>query len=107
MESYLLLKGASEYIVKACKDCIYWDTDEIVEMNAELEKNIYNEINLMAQDTLRTICLAYKKIEPNADKGESNPLGVYPIEESGFTLLAVTGIKDVLRDTVANSVAIC
>ena len=61
----------------------------------------------MAKDTLRTICLAYKKIDGAPEKQEANPFGVYPIEESGFTLLAVTGIKDVLRDTVADSVAKC
>jgi len=38
---------------------------------------------------------------------QANDHGVYPIEESGFTLLCVTGIKDNLRETVPGSVATC
>ena len=38
---------------------------------------------------------------------EANKHGVYPVEENGFTLLCVTGIKDNLRETVPGSVKTC
>jgi len=61
----------------------------------------------MAKRTLRTLCFAYKVAGGNDDTVEPNEHGVYPIEESGFTLLCVTGIKDNLRETVPGSIIDC
>jgi Ca2+ transporting ATPase len=106
-EKILMVKGASEYVMNACENMHVWETDEMIPMNEGLKTEIKEAIHGMARDTLRTICVGYKSC-PNVPVGETpNAQGVYPIEEKGFTLLIVTGIRDVLRPTVKASVAKC
>lgn len=62
-ENYLLIKGASEYILTSCSHIHYWDTNEIVPKDLNLEGVIKDAIHSMAKRTLRTLCLAYKKVE--------------------------------------------
>jgi Ca2+ transporting ATPase len=62
-EKILLIKGASEYIMGSCSHIHYWDTDEILPMTEDLKTQIKDAIHGMAKKTLRTLCLAYKKID--------------------------------------------
>ena len=62
-EDFLLIKGASEYILGSCSSIHYWDTDEIASMTEALKAEIKGAIHGMAKKTLRTLCLAYKKID--------------------------------------------
>jgi len=106
-EKIMLIKGASEYILGACQNYHDWTTDQNIDMSEALQTEIKDAIHGMARDTLRTLCLAYKSC-PNVPDGEQpNAQGVYPIEEKGFTLICVTGIRDVLRPTVKASVKDC
>jgi len=51
----------------------------------------------MANQALRTICIAYKDLSGGEDSQSKDNLGVYEIEKSGLTLVAILGIKDILR----------
>ena len=51
----------------------------------------------MAKKALRTICLAYKNIPNSADVTTKDEKGVYNIEKNDLILLAVLGIKDIIR----------
>lgn len=59
---------------------------------------------------LRTISLAYKDLQPNEgghDHQETDPehdeIGI--VEKSGLTLIAIIGIKDIIRPEVPDAVA--
>ena len=57
---------------------------------------------------MRTIGLCYKEIDStNINFEETNAHGVWPHEESGFTLIGIAGIKDVIRDSVPTSIKKC
>ena len=53
----------------------------------------------MADKALRTLCIAYKDITvktgPEFENKDSK--GIYEVETSGFTLIGILGIKDILR----------
>lgn len=106
------MKGASEIVLETCKDVHYWNEEDgagaIKPMTPELKADINSAIAGMAKETLRTLCIAYKKT-PHQDQGTmvSDKFGVYPLENEGFTLLCVTGIRDILRPTVSDSVRKC
>lgn len=106
-EKILLIKGASEYILGSCDNLHVWATDQTVPMDGGLQEEIKEAIHGMAKDTLRTLCLAYKSCSNVPENEVADPQGVYPIETKGFTLLVVTGIRDVLRPTVKASVRKC
>ena len=62
-EKYLLIKGASEYILNSCKHIHFWHNDDIGPMNEGVKLEIKQAIHKMAKDTLRTLCIAYKTID--------------------------------------------
>lgn len=53
----------------------------------------------MADKALRTLCIAYKdlpvKLGPDFENKDSK--GVYEAETTGFILIGILGIKDILR----------
>mmetsp|Transcript_55738 Transcript_55738/g.77294 ORF Transcript_55738/g.77294 Transcript_55738/m.77294 type:complete len:205 (+) Transcript_55738:1793-2407(+) len=61
----------------------------------------------MADNALRTICLAYKELNGNEDMNTHDDLGVYDVETKDFILIAVFGIADVIRPEVPPAVAKC
>ena len=65
-----------------------------------------NVITKFAQDALRTICVAFKDIqegENGAKHDEGHP--IKDIETSGFTLICIFGIMDIIRAEVPQAVA--
>lgn len=58
----------------------------------------------MAGRALRTICLAYKDIGPREDLNTKDDKGVYHVETTDLTLVAVLGIKDILRQEVPRAI---
>ncbi|KAG5609411.1 hypothetical protein H5410_020692 [Solanum commersonii] len=91
-------KGASEIVLKMCDkfiDC----NGEIVDMSEEQATNITNVINEFADEALRTLSLAFKDI---GDGYQENN-----IPDSGYTLVAVVGIKDPVRPGVKEAVKSC
>lgn len=61
----------------------------------------------MAIRALRTICVGYKEITGNEDLHTKDDKGVYDVEKSGFTCIAIFGIMDVLRQEVPTAVERC
>lgn len=61
----------------------------------------------MAQKSLRTIGIAYKNLTGEEDRKSKDEKGVYEIEKNDLTLLAIIGIKDVLRPEVPIAVEKC
>jgi len=54
----------------------------------------------MAQNALRTICVAYKDLNGNEDLDSKDNLGVYNVETNDLTMLAIFGIADIIRPEV-------
>lgn len=59
----------------------------------------------MATQSLRTIGLAYKNLNGNEDITSKNDKGVYDVETQNLILIAIIGIKDILRPEVPGAVA--
>ncbi|KAG8050710.1 hypothetical protein GUJ93_ZPchr0009g138 [Zizania palustris] len=91
-------KGASEIILQMC-DMVIDDNGNDVPLSEAHRKNILDTINSFASETLRTLCLAYKEVDDIADNADS--------PSSGFTLVAIFGIKDPVRPGVKDAVATC
>lgn len=91
-------KGASEIILSMC-DKMVDSNGKTVDMTNEQVKMITCVINGFASEALRTICLAFKD-SVNCDDGNTLP-------DSGYTLIAVVGIKDPIRPGVRDAVRTC
>lgn len=91
-------KGASEIVLKMCDkfiDC----NGQPVPLSEEQVKNITDVINSLASEALRTLCLIFKDLEGISYESD--------IPDSGYTLIAVVGIKDPVRPGVKDSVQTC
>ena len=51
----------------------------------------------MAESSLRTLCIAYKKISNNEDLEFKDEKGVFAVERTGLTLLCIAGVRDIPR----------
>ncbi|CAN0890492.1 Putative calcium-transporting ATPase 11, plasma membrane-type [Linum grandiflorum] len=91
-------KGASEIVLKMC-DRFVDDNGEVAYLSEEQVSTISDVINDFASDALRTLCLAFKDLDGSSN--ESN------IPDSGYTLVAVVGIKDPVRPGVREAVQTC
>ncbi|KAJ7976747.1 Calcium-transporting ATPase [Quillaja saponaria] len=94
----IFCKGASEIILKMC-DKIIDSNGEAVDLPEEQARNITRVINSFASEALRTLCLAFKDI--NETTNETS------IPETGYTFIAVVGIKDPVRPGVKDAVQSC
>lgn len=76
-----------------------------------MKSNLLQIITDYAKQALRTICFAYKDLK----QGEGGPSheemdedGVlHKIEKGGFTMVAIIGIKDIIRPEVPKAVKQC
>ena len=91
-------KGASEIILRMC-DKIVDCNGESVNLSEEQEKDIADVINGFASGALRTLCLAFKDVDDTSIENS--------IPDSGYTLIAVVGIKDPVRPGVKDAVLTC
>ncbi|CAK9183984.1 unnamed protein product [Ilex paraguariensis] len=91
-------KGASEIILRMC-DKVVDINGEPVHMSEEQIRNITDVINGFACEALRTLCLAFKDIDDSINDNN--------IPDSGYTLVAVVGIKDPVRSGVKDAVRMC
>lgn len=91
-------KGASEIILKMCDKSINAE-GETVPLMEEQARNVLDVINGLANEALRTLCLAFKDIDESFH-GNSIP-------DLGYTLIAVVGIKDPVRPGVKEAVQTC
>ncbi|KAL5835403.1 hypothetical protein ACOSQ4_014900 [Xanthoceras sorbifolium] len=90
-------KGAAEMILAMCSD--YYDRSGMIRvMDDEERMKIETIIKDMAEKSLRCIAFAYKKT------GEEVP---QKLEETGFALLGLVGLKDPCRPGVRRAVECC
>ncbi|KAM4080117.1 hypothetical protein ACJW30_09G166600 [Castanea mollissima] len=91
-------KGASEIILRMC-DKIVDCNGEPVFLPEEQVKRITDVIKGFASGALRTLCLAFKDVADTSIE--------HSIPDSGYTLIAVVGIKDPVRPGVKDAVLRC
>jgi magnesium-transporting ATPase (P-type) len=75
-----------------------------------MKSNLLQIITDFAKQALRTICFAYKDLKaneggPNHDEPDKENPYLFAIEKTGFTLIAIAGIKDIIRKEVPHAVA--
>lgn len=58
----------------------------------------------MANNALRTICIAYKELNGGEDLESKDNLGVYDVETKDLTLMGIFGIADIVRPEVPGAV---
>lgn len=61
----------------------------------------------MANSALRTIIVAKKQLSGSENMENKDKKDVYEVETSGLTMVALLGIKDVLRQEVPGAIAKC
>ena len=84
------------------------ETGEKKSLNFELKSELTEAITHMATQALRTIGLAYKKLDMSAiDLERKDDHGIYDFEKDGFTIIGISGIKDIIRKEVPDSVNKC
>lgn len=71
--------------------------------NNKMQENIRK----MAESSLRTLCIAYKKISNNEDLEFKDEKGVFAVEKTGLTLLCIAGVRDIPRKEVPDAIAKC
>ncbi|KAL9671659.1 hypothetical protein QQ045_009229 [Rhodiola kirilowii] len=91
-------KGASEIVLAAC-DKVLDSNGKVVLLDDESSSHLNTTINQFANEALRTLCLAYMELD------KFSPEEAIP--SSGFTCIGIVGIKDPVRPSVKESVAIC
>ena len=99
------MKGASEIVMEACSHYIN-EKGIVMPLTDDMKGNIKNVITKFAQNALRTISLAYKDVQQgeNGVKHDEG-VGVKEIEKSGFILISIFGIMDIIRAEVPQAVA--
>lgn len=102
----LLHKGASEIVVGSCNTVLNLKTGERLPIDPEMSQTIAHAIRHFAKQSLRTIGIAFKYTE-TLDTQTKNEKGVLREEESGFTLIGVCGIKDIIRPEVPDAITTC
>ncbi|XVF75759.1 hypothetical protein PTKIN_Ptkin13bG0213000 [Pterospermum kingtungense] len=91
-------KGASEIVLRMCDKVVDY-SGELVLLSEERVRNITDVINGFASEALRTLCLAVKDIDETCPENS--------IPDSGYTLIAIVGIKDPVRPGVKEAVQTC
>lgn len=111
----LHVKGASEIVLATCSH--YLDASgSKVELSDSMVNQLNDTIQGFAKQALRTIAFAYKDLRPDeggpahedmvrAEDGKETKVAV--IEEAGLTLIAIAGIKDIIREEVPLAVSNC
>lgn len=106
-EQRILVKGASEIVLQSCTHLLQFSNGLIAPINQQLQESINAAIKKMADKALRTICLAYKMLPKKTDLQSKDDKGVRTVEKSDLILVAICGIKDILRVGVELAVHTC
>ena len=110
----MVIKGGSEIVLPACD--YYRDGSTIAVITNEKRMEFEKIIKTYAEMTLRTIVIGYKEISQNDikdwEKKEIRADGkdlreIYEIEESGFVMIGIIGIMDILKEGVDQAVLDC
>lgn len=103
-------KGASEIVLATCTHYLNEQGEKVV-LDDQMSQQLDQVIKSYARGALRTIAFAYKDLQPNeggpAHEDIEAGSKIYKIEEGGFTLICIAGIKDIIRDEVPQAVINC
>lgn len=104
----MYLKGAAEKILHENCDKIMSLKGEITKMSEEEKRSIAETIDSKVSRGLRCICLAYRDYSASEYNPRAGPDMSLPDPSfHGFTLVAITSLKDPLREDVFDSVRKC
>ena len=105
----LFIKGASEIMIEKSISTYLCPKSITKKPFNKIKDKCMATIIKYADETLRTICIGYKDItETEFNLYKSSTIdGSYDIEEDNITLIALIGIRDVLRDNVKEAVDQC
>jgi len=103
-------KGASEVVLEACTH--YLDEEgHKQQIDDNMKQRLLEQIKTYAKQALRTISFAYKDLKQTDGgkdhKDKEDGSKIYKIEETGFTLICLAGIKDIIREEVPDAVRVC
>ena len=98
----LYTKGGAENIKKYCKYYIDSETGEKKEIDKNILKHFEEKIEMCNNDMLRTIYICYKDIEEKDFNDISED-----IDKNDLILLAIFGIRDIIRKGVREAVLKC
>lgn len=101
------VKGASEVILELCTDMIQTDGTTQRHLDSVTKGKILDLINQANTKGMRTICLAYREIDPEYPIDALDPEGHPLIESSDLTLIGILGIRDPIRPEVPEAVHKC
>lgn len=102
------IKGASEYILECCNKFIDLQSGQISPITTSFKQDALDNIKLMATQSLRTIGVAYKVVDPaKIDIEKADAKGVFGYEKDDFIFVGVCGIKDIIRAEVPRSIELC
>lgn len=90
-------------ILAAC-NMYHSKSGSIEPIDEALRDRMEKAIEMMAGRALRTICLAYRNMSGSEDLISKDSKNVYDVETHDLTLVAILGIKDVLRYEVPRAV---
>ena len=102
--TYVCTKGAPEYLMHHCTQFI--DSEgKISKITSEFEKKLKDNMSKFASESLRTLLLCYKEI------AELKEVANEDVKREDFedelVIIAMVGIKDPLRDGIAEAVEKC
>ena len=95
---YVFCKGAPDFMIPACSHFVNQDGG-VSKINQDYIDQLTGAQESFANGTLRTLLLTYKEVKSVPEEWEE--------VEDGLTVLAMVGIKDPLRDGIAEAVAQC
>ena len=95
---YLFVKGAPDFMIPSCTHFVNKDGG-LSKINQDFLDTLDNTISDFASGSLRTLFLCYKEVKTIPEDWDE--------VESGLAILAMVGIKDPLRDGIADAVAKC
>lgn len=100
----MFIKGAPEYLIPTCNR--YIDENGTVQsLTDNVKGSIDNIIATYGSQALRCIMCAYKDVQPNEGGPKHSDGGaVKDIEQGGFTIICIFGIKDIVRASVPGAV---
>ena len=102
-------KGAAEIVLATCSHYLDSEGNKQV-MTDEMKSSLLEVIENFARGALRTICMAYKDVQPNEggpEHEEQDEKGHFVIEKNNNTCIAILGIRDIIRPEVPDAVRKC
>ena len=95
---YLFVKGAPDFMMPSCNQYINKDGG-LSKINQDFLDQLSHATNDFANDTLRTLLLCYKEVKSIPEEWDE--------VEGNLVVIGMVGIKDPLRDGIAEAVQQC